>query len=149
MSLEHLQLVLSDFGKAVGIEELALDENGYCCLKFDDTVVNVEASAESGQLFLYTNLGEIPPEKREAFYEMLLEANFFYKLTAGGVIGIDKDANIVSLAYQTPCAGLESRRFEKMLENFISVAETWSQKLKEFQAAPDSGGRSLPNGMRA
>ncbi|MBF0099433.1 MAG: type III secretion system chaperone [Desulfobacterales bacterium] len=151
MQQEEIKKMITDFGKNIGLPELTFDENGYLCLMFDDVVVNIEAMFETEQLFFYTNIGEIPHENKEAFYEMLLTANYFFKETAGGTIGIDKNANIISLAYQLPFTSLTTNKLEKTVENFINVAENWINKIKTFQhqETMPSSSYVLPQGIRA
>lgn len=131
MSQEHVANLVKQFGADYEIDGLTLDENGYCCLMFDEIVVNLEAG-EDGQLFLYANVGTAPEDGREGFFQMLLEANYLYKNTAGGVIGYDAEHDIVLLTIQTPGSTLEKSSFETLLENFVNVAATWTQRVSEY-----------------
>ncbi|MFH0789735.1 MAG: type III secretion system chaperone [Pseudomonadota bacterium] len=135
METNGMNFLLNDFGKSIGINELAFNENGYCCLMFDQVVVNIELIENSERFFLYTHLGEIPLEKREEFYSLLLEADFFNKETADGTLGIDRESNIVALTYQRPYTGLDQEKFEKILENYVNAAEHWTKKIQEFPAS--------------
>ncbi len=124
--------ILKEFGKKVGLSELSLDENGYCCLSFDDVVLNIELDENSELLFVYSNLGDLPENSRESFYEMLLCANCLYRETQGGVLGVDKDASIVVYSYQIPVRALDELKFERIIENFVNMAEFWTEKIKGF-----------------
>ena len=138
MSREKIETILNEFGKNVEISNMCFDENGYCCLSFDDIFLNLEIDEKAALLFMYSNLGEIPFANREGFYEKLLEANYLYLLTGGGIIGIDKASNRVVLAYQTPYMEVTYIKFEKIIENFIKIAEYWIDEIKNFdQSVPD------------
>ena len=154
MSRENMQALLKEFGSRIGIEGLSLDRNGFCCLFFDDIAVNVEVPADSDQVFFYVNLGEIPRANAAELFEKLLEANHLYRKTAGGTIGIDKAADVISLAYQCPIQVLDIGRLEKILENFVNTAEFWLKELRAFQfgestADAPTATAPAPMGIRA
>ena len=44
--------VLLDFGKALGLDGLKLDDDDHCCLKFDDLEVHIQATKENSQVML-------------------------------------------------------------------------------------------------
>ena len=133
--------LLSDFGKEIGIPELAFDENGTCSLIFDEVVVNIEKNTEDGKLFFYSNLGTIPATQREGFYKTLLEANAFYKGTGGGTLAIDESSNIVLFLYQVPVKSLDHGTFSKTMENYINIVEYWTEQVKGY---PSASGTAAP-----
>ena len=150
MGRADMENLLNGFGEKVGISDLNFDENGYCCLFFDEIVCNMELDEEAELLFMYTSVGEVPAEGKEAFYEVLLEANYFYRQTAGATLGIDRDAGLVVLAYQISFAGLDYHQFEKTIENFVNVSESWINRIGgsfESPEGPESGDRP-PMGIR-
>ncbi len=132
MDYGDIQKALAKFGSNIGIPDLAFDENGYCCLSFDDIVVNIEADADNGVLFFYSNVGELPPETNIDLYEMLLEENFLYRGTGGGILGIDKDTNIIAYAYQIPFELVSTSKFEQILENFVNLTEDITKRIEEM-----------------
>jgi len=81
---------LTDFGKLIGIPDLEFDEHGYCCLFIDDVTLNLEYDSDSGHLLVYAHMGLLPDVPSLGMYEMLLEANFFCRDTAGATLGIDR-----------------------------------------------------------
>ena len=132
MSREQAEVALKAFGEKVGIPEMGFDEDGYCCLFFDDLVINLEIDEETERLFFYSNIGELADKKSEKFYEMLLEANFLFRETEGAVIGIDTQGNVVCLCYQMPLKLVNEETFEAVLENFVNLTERWTQKIRDF-----------------
>ena len=126
--------LLREFGQSVGLPDLAFDENDYCCLLLDDLVLNLELDEETEMLFVYAHVGKIPPEPTADFYAMLLEANYFYRQTAGGVLGIDKATGVIALACRQPYAGLTLIQFEKVIEDFANAADHWTQQITATSA---------------
>ena len=135
MSREHASGILTRFGERVGIDGLAYDEGGYCCLQFDETTVSLEL-VEDGSIFLYSTLGSAPEEDREAFFVSLLSANCLCRQTGGGVLGYDEQLNAVVFTMQTDSEHLQDESFEQILENFLNVSATWSQWISEFGHEP-------------
>jgi hypothetical protein len=137
--------LLADFGKKIGIADLAPDEAGYCCLAFDEVVVNLEFNEASDQLFLSSHVGDLPDDGREALYEQLLEANYFFRGTNGAVLSVDTPSKQVVLLHQTPTVTLDGGSFETLIENFVNVAERWVGQLSG--SAPEAGqdGTSEPS----
>jgi len=133
--------ILNAFGKEIGIPDLEFDENGTCSLIFDDIVVNLEKNAESGKLFIYSSLGAIPSNRKEAFFKTLLEANAFFKDTGGGTLAIDDQSNIVLFLYQVHIGTLDQGSFSKTMENYINIVEHWTTRIKEF---PQATGTTTP-----
>ena len=151
MSKADVQKLVERLGGELEIPGLTLDENGYCCLMFDDLSLNIETDAE-GLLFVYSHIGRIPAQDKEIFYQKLLEANYFYQQTGGGTIGIDAGQGIVVLIMQTPGSVLQDESFRKMLENFVNIAHTWAGRITEFAQGgggpvDSSGFRPLPGSL--
>lgn len=140
--------LLSEFGKEIGIPDLTFDENGTCSLIFDDVVVNIEKNTDDEKIFLYSNLGTIPPQQREAFYKKLLEANAFFKGTGGGTLAVDEHSNIVLFLYQVPVKSLDHGAFSKTMENYINIVEYWTEQVVKYPNAPSTASTSAPTGAQ-
>lgn len=144
---DQFTALLKQFGKTIGITDLT-DDNGYCCLFFDDITVNMEE--RDSTLFLYTTVAELPESGREKLFARLLEANCFFKETRGATLGADLNAGIILLCYQTPLAVLDDIHFEKTIENFINITELWMTNIRETvsDAAPENGSSPAYPGIR-
>lgn len=125
----NVAALVSEFGKRVGLPDLIFDDAGYCCLIFDDTVINLEVHEDLGILYLYSRVGDLPPENVQNISTLLLEANYLFRGTSGCVLGIDVNKRHIVLAYQAQYRFLDIAAFETMLENFLHVAEKWTKKL--------------------
>jgi hypothetical protein len=142
MVRDQMQLLLKELGNTVGVPELEFDTNGYCVVYLDEIPINMELGEEDESLFFYTHVGEVPGDGKPEFYEMLLDANWFYKGTAGGTLGIDKDSSVVSIIYRASTAELDTEKFQKIIENFANLSENWMTRITEFkpgQNEPNSG----------
>lgn len=82
-------------------------------------------------------VGEPPPEKREAFYEMLLQANTQLYGTQGIALGESPDTGEIILIGGLPFKGLEMKEFCKDLDEFINKAEEWRETVENFRPAAE------------
>ncbi len=140
--------LLSNFGSRNGIKDLA-PEKGYCCLMFDDIVVNIEEN--NGNIFFYTPVGELPPEGGEEIYKDLAKANFFFMGTQGATLSADPDSGMILLAYMTPACALNDTSFDKTVENFVNAAEEWSGKIRRRMnqdRGSENASISIDSGLR-
>ncbi len=136
---EQMQQILSDFGRSLGIDRLAFDTNGYCCLGFDEIVVNLELVPKAGQLMFYTQIGFAPRPATVEWCEALLAANHFFRGTGGTTLGMDPDSRSVVLVYALSLEGLSLTQFEAELQGFVDIAERWTRKLAQ-PGVPDLSG---------
>jgi len=151
MSRDQMERLLEDFGKLVEIPELKFDEDGYCCLFFDDIAINLELDEEENRLYIYSHIGRVPEENKRDFYEMLLKANYFCFETQGGTLGINDDAEVVMLTYHIPFSVLDLTQFETLFGKFADLAKKWKQKIKDFDKKEERQEKQIkgdmPNGL--
>ncbi len=121
---DHLNRLLTDFGKALGLDELSLDESGYCCLSFDEVVVNIESVGDSSLVLLYSSLGVLPEDAGREVYGRLLAANYFFQETAGGTIGLETASGAVAMTRVIDAVGMEVLDWEAAIKGFVDAAES-------------------------
>ena len=121
MELENL---MSAFAEKLGIEGVEV-KDGTCSLTIDDIPMDFTESPDGLAVVGAAVIGEPPPEKREAFYEMLLKANTQLYGTQGIALGISPDTGEIILIGGLPFKGLEMEEFCKDLDEFVSKAEEW------------------------
>ncbi len=126
----HINRLLTDFGNALGLDGLALDESGYCCLSFDEVLVNIEAVGESSLVLLYSSLGVLSEDAGREVYRRLLEANFFFEEKAG-TIGLDGATGAVVITQVIDAAGMEVLDWEAVIKAFVDAAESCAGLLQE------------------
>ena len=137
----ELNELMSAFAEKLGIEGIAV-ENGTCSLTIDDIPMEFTESPDGLAVVGVAVIGEPPPEKREAFYEMLLEANTQLYGTKGIALGKSPDTGEIMLIGGLPFKGLELQEFCKDLDEFVSKAEEWREALENFRpAAEEAAGR--------
>ena len=132
----ELNELMSAFAEKLGIEGIAV-ENGTCSLTIDDIPMEFTESPDGLAVVGVAVIGEPPPEKREAFYEMLLQANTQLYGTQGIALGISPDTGEIILIGGLPFKGLELQEFCKDLDEFVSKAEEWRETVENFRPAAE------------
>ena len=132
----ELNELMSAFAEKLGIEGIAV-ENGTCSLTIDDIPMEFTESPDGLAVVGVAVIGEPPPEKREAFYEMLLQANTQLYGTQGIALGKSPDTGEIILIGGLPFKGLELQEFCKDLDEFVSKAEEWREALENFRPAAE------------
>ena len=132
----ELKELMSAFAEKLGIEGIAV-ENGTCSLTIDDIPMEFTESPDGLAVVGVAVIGEPPPEKREAFYEMLLQANTQLYGTKGIALGKSPDTGEIMLIGGLPFKGLELQEFCKDLDEFVSKAEEWREALENFRPAAE------------
>lgn len=128
--------LLADFGKYLGLESLALDESGYCCLTFDEVYVNIEAVGDSSLVLLYSSLGVVPEDAGREVYARLLEANYFFHQTAGATVGLESGTGLVAMTQIVDVAHMELPDWEAVMKGFIDAAESCARLFDSAFGAP-------------
>lgn len=148
--------ILRSFGREVGLDDLALDETGYCCLFFDDVAVNMELDEPAAKLFLYANVGELPPEPRKKdVYKMLLEDPWDDPVMGTVALGVSREHNLIALVSAVDLADLDNEGFQRMLKGYIEGVERWKTKIRNASLGnenPEDGPEGSfggPVGIRA
>ena len=132
----ELNELMSAFAEKLGIEGIAV-ENGICSMTIDDIPMEFTESPGGEAVIGVAVIGEPPPEKREAFYEMLLEANTQLYGTQGIALGKSPDTGEIMLIGGLPFKGLELQEFCKDLDEFVSKAEEWREAVENFRPAAE------------
>ena len=118
--------------KAVGTQagaELAPEGNA-CELVFDDLPVTLHYLEAMDDIMLYCVVGTVPEkdEARLALFSSLLEANFFFRATAGSTLSVDIGSGLVAMQRVIPAKGLEEVDFLNALESYLNMAMLWRER---------------------
>ena len=132
----ELNELMSAFAEKLGIEGIAV-ENGTCSLTIDDIPMEFTESPDGLAVVGVAVIGEPPPDKREAFYEMLLQANTQLYGTQGIALGESPDTGEIALIGGLPFKDLEVKEFCKSLDEFVSKAEEWRETVENFRPAAE------------
>ena len=132
----ELKELMSAFAERLGIEGIEV-KDGICSMTIDDIPMEFTESPGGEAVIGVAVIGEPPPDKREAFYEMLLQANTQLYGTQGIALGKSPDTGEIILIGGLPFKGLELQEFCKDLDEFVSKAEEWREALENFRPAAE------------
>ena len=136
--------LLSDFGKQIGLGELAFDSGGACALRFDDQYdVTLTHDRDGQALFLCGSAGPAPAETGEAAWRRLLAASCLGAETGGCGLGLAEDgAGLVLWKRHDDGAFADLADFEKAVNRFLGSLIGFRQRLRELLSAADSPSRT-------
>jgi Tir chaperone protein (CesT) family len=131
-----LQQLLDQFANSIGLENLQLNEDGLCAVRFSGAIT-VEMCADGNRLLLYSDCGPVQLGSEVHLYPELLQANLFWQSTHGGTLSITDDSPPrVILAVQSEWAHLTAVQFEGLVEHFVDTAEKWIKRLNNMGNEP-------------
>lgn len=135
MSIEIVRGLLRDFGAGIGLPELALDEQGYCCLQIGEQIkVSLQYEADEQDLVLFARLCPIDVAMREEAFEMMLTGNLFWAQTKGATLAVEPADNLAFLLARQKSLSLDLPAFNRLLEDFVETGEAWLRRLRPFAA---------------
>ena len=127
--------LMRDFAREIGIDEIEPDEDGFYRISADDAPVSVGTLPESGALVIWAEAGETPPEGREAFYRMLLEAAYAGGGTPGTQFSLDRRTGRVFLRAEDPSAPDTLAGLQDRLDAFADALGDWRRRIADFRAS--------------
>ncbi|MEM6655708.1 MAG: type III secretion system chaperone, partial [Planctomycetota bacterium] len=136
--------LVAQLGKAMGMDELRLDEDGFCTIGFDEAAeVTIHCNADMGTAVLSAEIGRVAEDYEPELCRAMLEANYAWGQTGGiGTLCLEPQADgapeepvTASVMHQTPVRSLDEASFQAVFDRFLQVAETWSEFLEESQLA--------------
>jgi len=138
MSLEHINELLQELGKNIGLPDLKANDEGLCSLRFDDRVtIDLEYHEESTSLIFSSIIGTLLAHQTEKIYPDLLEANLLWAGTGGATLGVDPVTLSAFLCYKERIEEMDFIRFQDLLKGFSDVAIFWNKRIQE-EPLPDS-----------
>ena len=129
---------MTDLGRALGLEELALDQAGWLRIKLDETEVLLAFDSEDDALWLTSDVGRIPDSVRDATLAMLLAANQA-AAGRGPAFAVDADSVAVVLMSELLDVGLTYGDLEAALLDHVGQAERWAGVIAGGEPAAASG----------
>lgn len=151
MSLAHFKGLISDFGAKVGIPGMAVDNEGYIAISFDDRAFHLQYETDTDRIVVFVKLGEVEVDRIVEIYSMMLAANMFWQGTNGATFSVEPDTGTAFLADRREVSTLNLDGLSSWLEGFINISEYWAKKLDLANIggpigdgpSPDDGGPSL------
>jgi len=147
-SAEMVARWLAALGSRVGAD-LSLDTSGVCAISCAPGVILVvEVPKDRDLVLIMAALGPVPddPDARYGLYRELLRQNLWQPLASGGHFALDDEAGLLMLCYSASIAGLDSDRFQALLEQACGAVVAVRKQLG-LQEMSDSAARQ-PEMMR-
>ena len=134
--MQTIDQLLLNLGQTAGLPQpLRFDAHGCARLVFDGALaIDFERDSDAGVLHVYSVLGDVPAEGREALYAQLLEANLFGAGTQGCTLAVDRDAHEVVLCRSVAAQGLSDALLVQHVEQVVAAVEVWKPRLAAFAA---------------
>ena len=117
--------LVADLGRALGLDELALDDEGRLRIELDGTEVLMAFDAEDDALWLASDIGRVPASLRDDMLPRLLAANLAAP-ARGPTFAIDTDTGAVVVMSELLEARLDCGDLEAALLGHVGEAERWS-----------------------
>lgn len=137
--------LLQSLGLALNVPNLRFDENGCARLAIEGAPALDFERGSSGILHIYSVLGRLPPDGREALFGELLKGNLFGATTSGASLAVDFLHGEIVLCRLIATEQASGHVFAKEVEAFIAAAEDWARRLAEgpSASAPASMGSAI------
>ena len=136
--------LITEFGKIIGIEELAMDDDNACTLGFDDLQISFQYAEDLDTMIVFSNLGRVTGEDKSELFQDMLTANFYQEMMGGTVLCYNKEStSAVLILHKKHFSGMNIAGFEEMLKNFTDLAESWTKRVRVSR----DGGNDSPSGL--
>ncbi|MBR1588111.1 MAG: type III secretion system chaperone [Kiritimatiellae bacterium] len=132
-------------GKKLGVE--IEDAGGAFALEIDGQAV-VVLQAGDGLLLVRADLGEIPPDRRDAIALAAMEANYLYQGTGGATLAVNPGDGHLNLQRYNWLERVDTDKAMDALSRFADTAAAWKRLVAEIPAAEVSAPPDLgPGGL--
>ena len=145
MSLENAKANLKEFGKELGLEGLAFDENHTCILGIDNTFsLHLTYEPNSDRLYLYSPILDGLPRDdatKLRLYEVLLEGSMLGGQMVGGGVGVaTKEELILMHCVLEMGTGADASCLRRFAPLFVEWVEKWrgrASRIVEGRETPE------------
>ena len=137
MEFEEL---LKPLAAACGVERLEPDETHMVHLGANGTALTIVGEPETRMVVLFSELGDLPLEGREAFYEVALKANWLFQGGAGATLAINPESGVLALNRALPMDALDGEGFVEAVRGFLSVLVRWRKLARDWRGAQEEAG---------
>ena len=138
-------------GKELGVKMEIEDDT--CAVSLDakegdHVTILLQGQDERGMMLTCADLGEPPPEGREALYQSLLEANDLYGGTAGATLSLDSRTGRVRIQRIDALDALADVGLSRAFIAFADTAAAWKRFVADVRAAAkDTSGAEMPSAI--
>ena len=121
----------------IGIE----NAGGAAALEIDGRTVVLQM-ADDDLLLVRADLGEIPPDRRDAFAYAALEANYLYQGTGGATLAVNPADSHLHLQKYNWLGRLDADKTLEMLTRLAETAAAWQRIVADASAAAEASAAS-------
>lgn len=134
--------LMQTFAAESGIADFAPDHLGVYALAIDEMQVDFAADLEHGELVFTGEVGELPKTGRAEFLQLLMEAMFVGRATAGAMFALKPGSDRLLFRLAEPLELMTALRFREVLECFVNTLEQWRRVLADYRPIGDEIERS-------
>lgn len=129
---------------------LEMSDNGYSgTLVIEPLRVRLMLQPGGSMLVVQTGVGILPPEGREKLALRLLNANDLLQETRGMTLGLNLDAEIITLQVAWDVSTLSQEGFSNLIQNVVAESGRWLELLSDtdtINAAVEEPANEQPEG---
>lgn len=130
--------LLDEFGRATGLEQLALDADGQCALLFDGAhEITFTPDRDDHALIMHCEVGTFSGHDTE-LCRTLLEASLLGSQTGGGALSVEPKLGVIILWKRHDDAFADVNALTQAVNAFLAQVIYWKQRL----ARPQGGGNA-------
>ena len=132
--------LVEGLGAKLGVE--IEDAGGAVAFEIDGETVVLQ-QANDDLVLARADLGEIPPDRRDAFTFAALEANYLYTGTGGATLAVNPADAHLHLQKYNWLGRLDVDKAIDMLSRFAETAAAWKRIASDATAAKYDGGGAV------
>lgn len=136
MELEEL---IAKFAEAANLDGVA-PVNGVWKFSADGNVFGATADEAGENVWLFGEINNVNPEKRDALVKAAMEANYFHRGTAGATFSLNPDTGALTLVASRRLDALDEEAFFAFVEKFVNSLSAWngvSSQTSASEPAPE------------
>lgn len=127
--------MLKPLAAACGVDRLEPDETHMVHLGQGGTALTIVGEPETRTVVIFSELGDLPLEGREAFYEVALKANWLFQGGAGASLAINPESGALALNRALPMDALDGESFVEVVRGFLAVLVRWRKLARDWRGA--------------
>lgn len=135
--------LIEDLSAKLGVE--IEDAGGAFALEIDGETVVLQ-QANDDLVLMRADLGEIPPDRRDAFAAAALEANFLYRGTGGATLAVNPNDGHLHLQKYNWLERIDIDKALDMLSRFAETVAVWKRLAAEVAETADGESPEIATG---
>lgn len=133
-----LQDIIAALGAEMQGQEPEIDEDGVYHLEVNGQPLSITEVAEADQAVVWSRVGDLPPEGREALYRMILEAMAPGGDADGLILSVESESQSIYLHGLDELESLDAAAFGARLVAFADFLGRWKSLVGDFRPSEDS-----------